>query len=526
MINLRIPVNVVTGFLSSGKTTLINELLDKHIQKTTRLLLIQFESGEEDFNGNEYVCEVLNFSKKDLESNPKYISEQISVCIGELSIDEVWVEWDGMAAFSELESLFLEGGLYDMCRIKEVVHMADAATLSALLGKTGSALPEQISNCDFAVLRNAGSDADAKKAGRLMRGINPGLRIYSVEQIGVIARALRRRNARPVETLCLCVICFIALCLTAASIFKLESTPFNTLINVFLGIILQAVPFLLIGVLISSAIQIFVSSEAIERRFPRNLGLGMLTAILMGFCLPVCDCASVPIFRSLVKKGVPVPVAVTFLTAAPVINPVVMLSTYYAFNGSLRIVAVRVGLGIAVSLLVGLFFSGWPSKNAILSYGFDGVMCRCGCYTGIAEAKEIKDRLKLFFNHAEAEFFNVGKYLILGAFVSSLLQTVGLKALFLQTTSGYALAVLLMMALAFLLSLCSSSDAVIARSFSSIFPSGAIMGFLVFGPMMDIKNLIMLSGGFSRKFVLKLVIAVFAICYLIVIAFARPLLGV
>ena len=95
-----------------------------------------------------------------------------------------------------------------------------------------------------------------------------------------------------------------------------------------------------------------------------------------------------------------------------------------------------------------------------------------------------------------------------------------------QTASGYALAIFFMMALAFFLSLCSSSDAIIARSFSSIVPYGAVMGFLVFGPMMDIKNLIMLSGGFSKKFVLKLSIATFVICYLVVVAFAQPLLGV
>jgi len=204
----------------------------------------------------------------------------------------------------------------------------------------------------------------------------------------------------------------------------------------------------------------------------------------------------------------------------------VMLSTYYAFNGSLRVVAVRVGLGILAALLIGLFFSFRPAASGVLSTGYDGVMCSCGCFTGINETIGFKDKLKLYARHAEAEFFSVGKYLMIGAFVSSLFQAIGTKTLFLQTTPGYALAILLMMVLAFLLSLCSSSDAVIARSFSTVFPAGAIMGFLVFGPMMDIKNLIMLSSGFSRKFVLELLLAVFVICYLVVFAFARPLLGV
>lgn len=524
--DLRIPVYVVTGFLGSGKTTLINKLLDKRPPETTRLLLVQFEVGEEEFGGNEYVCQVLTFTKRELETSPKDISERIAICVDELSIDEIWVEWNGMAAFSELQSIFLAKALICKCKIEKVIHIADADTLDALLGKTGAALPEQISAADMVVLRCSGSGAQRKNAARLVHSLNRGVKIADAEESSRILKTLARRDLSSVSILCLSIVYALALVWFYSRYMNISFISLNTLVNVFLGIILQAVPFLLIGVLISSAIQIFVSSEAIERRFPKKLGLGMLTAILMGFCLPVCDCASVPIFKSLVKKGIPVPVAVTFLTAAPVINPVVMLSTYYAFNGSLRVVAVRVGLGILAALLIGLFFSAWPSKNELLSGGFDGAMCSCGCYTGINEAKGLKDKLRLYTRHAEMEFFNVGKYLMIGAFISALFQTIGTKTLFLQTTSGYAFSLLLMMVLAFLLSLCSSSDAVIARSFSSIFPTGAVMGFLVFGPMMDIKNLLMLSGGFSKKFVLKLLLAVFLICYLVVIAFARPLLGV
>ncbi|PKM71838.1 MAG: permease [Firmicutes bacterium HGW-Firmicutes-16] len=523
---MRVPVYVVTGFLGSGKTTLINKLLDKRPLETTRLLLVQFEAGEKDFDGNEYVCQVLSFSKKELDANPKDISKKIARCADELSIDEIWVEWNGMAVFSELQSIFLERLLRHKCKIEKVVHIADTDTLDTLLGKTGAALPEQISVADLVVLRHV-SGAQVKNAVRLVNSLNRGVKIADAEESSLIIKTLAHRDLSPVSTLCLSIVYALALVWFCSRYVDFSFISLNTLVNVFLGIILQAVPFLLLGVLISSAIQIFVSSRTIERRFPKKLGLGMLTAILMGFCLPVCDCASVPIFRSLVKKGIPVPVAVTFLTAAPVINPVVMLSTYYAFNGSLRVVAVRVGLGIMAALFIGLFFSAWPSKNELLSSGgFDGAMCSCGCYTGLSEANGLKDKLRLYARHAETEFFSVGKFLLIGAFISALFQTIGTKTLFLQTTSGYALSLLLMMVLAFLLSLCSSSDAVIARSFSSVFPTGAVMGFLVFGPMMDIKNLLMLSGGFSKKFVLKLLLAVFLICYLVVIAFARPFLGV
>jgi uncharacterized membrane protein YraQ (UPF0718 family) len=120
----------------------------------------------------------------------------------------------------------------------------------------------------------------------------------------------------------------------------------------------------------------------------------------------------------------------------------------------------------------------------------------------------------------------VGKYLVIGAFVSALFQTIGTRNLSLTDGAGYALSVFVMMVMAFLLSLCSSSDAVVARSFSADFSVGASMGFLVFGPMMDIKNVLMLLSGFSGRFVRRLAVTTFIVCYVVVFLLARPLLGV
>jgi len=126
----------------------------------------------------------------------------------------------------------------------------------------------------------------------------------------------------------------------------------------------------------------------------------------------------------------------------------------------------------------------------------------------------------LFIRHSQAEFFSVGKYLVIGAFISSLFQTMG-RGIFTTAQSGADLAVsiIIMMVMAFVLSLCSSSDAVVARSFASQFPPGAIMGFLVFGPMMDIKNVMMLSSGFSKRFIGKLLLTAFMVCFALVFLF-------
>ena len=127
-------------------------------------------------------------------------------------------------------------------------------------------------------------------------------------------------------------------------------------ISIFLGVFLQAAPFLAVGVLLSSLIQVYLKPDWIQRRFPRKILAGQLFAVLAGFCLPVCDCASIPVFKGLVKKGVPMPAAVTFMLVSPVINPVVILSTWYAFNGNYKIIAARCGLGILCAALCGLTY--------------------------------------------------------------------------------------------------------------------------------------------------------------------------
>ena len=314
------------------------------------------------------------------------------------------------------------------------------------------------------------------------------------------------------------------------------------MILAFLGIILQAFPFLITRVLLSSLIQLFVSKQFIERHFPKNIPLGILFSLMGGFCLPVCDCVSIPVFRSLVKKGIPLTSAVIFMTAAPVINPVVILSTYYAFNGNMRIVAVRILLGIFCSVCIGLSFLIREPKEVLLAgEHFGGVNgCSCGCAHSDEHTHEAccscaadeehtpvlgktntggkpQNRFVHFLEHARVEFFSVGTYLIVGAAISAVFQVVGGKLPFSTSFSGKAVSLFVMMAFAFLFSLCSSSDAVVARTFMPRFSIGAVLGFLVFGPMMDIKNILMLSGGFTKKVSFRLLISSFIVCYAVLL---------
>jgi uncharacterized membrane protein YraQ (UPF0718 family) len=188
----------------------------------------------------------------------------------------------------------------------------------------------------------------------------------------------------------------------------------------------------------------------------------------------------------------------------------------------MRMVIARICLGVVSAVLIGLAFALRPPKGAILAGGaLAGFLCGCGCYEDAEGVKGFRGKLDLFLRHAQAEFFDVGKYLVIGVFVSAVFQAIGAGTLAsAQSGAGLALSVAVMMLMGFALSLCSSSDAVVARSFANSFPQGALLGFLVFGPMMDVKNVLMLSSCFSKRFVTRLAVSAFAICFAVVFLFS------
>lgn len=502
----RLPLYVVAGFLGAGKTTLLNHLLAPRLKRGRFILCIQFESGSAKPTcpaGVKGKLRVLTIPPRALETHHRKTEQLLYHTISDGLYDEVWVEWNGLQPLSTLLSFFPKTMLQDtgtpgdLCVLRRILFVAQGAGLAELLAQTGGLLTEQLLNADVVVLRGVQNRAALSGLRAAIHSANPGAQVVRNRRSEIV-RALEKPQLPPL--LLLALACGAALCLR-----QLLGTELNTTITVFLGIMLQAVPFLLIGVLLSSAIQLFLSQQFIERFFPKNRISGTLFAILAGAALPVCDCASIPIFRSLLRKGIPVSTAVTFMLVTPVINPVVLFSTYVAFTGNWRVVACRAGLGIVCAVLVGLTFCRTPVSAAGSGLALSGALLG-------------------YLRHTQTEFFTVGKYLTAGAFVSAIMQSLT-KKLPLTNSSGLLLPLLSMMALAFLLSLCSSSDAVVGRSFSTQLPMGAVMAFLVFGPMIDIKNVIMLSGSLPKKFILRLAVTVFVIDAAVVYAAFRLGLG-
>jgi uncharacterized protein len=280
--------------------------------------------------------------------------------------------------------------------------------------------------------------------------------------------------------------------------------------TVFISILIEALPFVLIGVLIAGVIQMFVTEEMVARIMPKNKFLAVLFAAFLGAVFPACECGIVPITRRLIAKGVPVFAAIPFMLTGPIINPVVLFSTYVAFGNQWDVMIYRGGLAMIVAVLVG-FFLAIQFKNAKVLKNEIGVLSRNQGSIETAAAISATPSLSFFnklkgtFVHAVEEFFSVGKYLVIGALIAAGMQTYVKTSTLLAIGQGEVSSSLVMMGLAFVLSLCSEADAFIASSFQSTFTIGSIVAFLVYGPMLDIKNVLMMLAAFKKKLVLSLI---------------------
>jgi uncharacterized protein len=279
---------------------------------------------------------------------------------------------------------------------------------------------------------------------------------------------------------------------------------FFQLNTIFLSMIMEAIPFVLVGVLISGLIQSFITERWIARIMPKNRFLASLFGCSVGILFPSCECGIVPITHRLLNKGVPLNAGIAFMLTGPIINPIVLFSTYIAFGNDWRVVAIRAGMAfvvaLAVSMSVALLFPVLPLR--VIEHQ---VAAASELPILVSGRPPMMSRLGSVLTHAVDEFFSVGKYVVLGAFIAASMQTFIPTSYLLHLGSNPVMSSLVMIALAFTMSLCSEADAFIASSFRSTFSMGSLSAFLVFGPMIDIKNTLMLVGAFRGKFVIVLI---------------------
>lgn len=288
------------------------------------------------------------------------------------------------------------------------------------------------------------------------------------------------------------------------------SSHLRNFTTVFLSLFIEGLPFILFGTLLSSFVHVYVQKEGLWRFLPKQPLLAIPFAACFGFILPICECGIVPVVRRLVQKGLPSCIAFTFLLAAPIVNPITIASTYMAFGDSWEMVWLRTGLGTAIAMVMGgLFYLFFGDKPVLIeeTVAKQEASCCDGSHQHgeIVKAKhthEKESRMMHALSHSVFEFIDMGKFFCLGALIAAGFQTFVGVAVIKEFAEVEGIAVLLMMALAFCLSICSSADAFLAASFRSILGQGALMSFLVYGPMVDMKNVLMMAGGFKRSVVL------------------------
>lgn len=284
----------------------------------------------------------------------------------------------------------------------------------------------------------------------------------------------------------------------------------------FISIILEAFPFILLGVLFSALLQVFVTDELIRKYTPRNPIAGVLFGGLLGILFPLCECGMIPVIRRLIRKGMPAYIGIVYLLAGPVVNPIVYTSTYTAFRTEPSMVYWRMGLAFAVAVIIGLLLYAFMKRSPLREpsaalHGSASSLAAGQAFRASegggrpVKAQGIRSRMASTLSHASDEFFEMGKYLIFGALLTALIQTAIDRSTLASFAEQPMLAYPFMMIFAYLLSICSTSDAFIASSFSGIFQQGPLLAFLVFGPMVDFKNTLMMLSTFRVKFVLTLI---------------------
>jgi hypothetical protein len=321
----------------------------------------------------------------------------------------------------------------------------------------------------------------------------------------------------------------------------------NTAFTLFLSLLVEAMPFLLLGVLFSGLLLLFIDERQLIAKLPKNPLLGALVGSMVGLLFPVCECGNVPVARRLLMQGVPAPVAIGFLLAAPTINPIVIWATWTAFRDQPEIVVLRVVFSLAIATIIGWVFSAQvdlrpivqpalgaglkptTSKSELKQWSEQNVtqtpeLLKSGTYwlgqksqpmrmdatvlqatlAATSPSKPLSNRLQLLLDNTVQELRELGAVLVLGSAIAAIIQVAIPREVILSLGAGPITSILAMMLLAGLVSICSTVDSFFALSFASTFTSGSLLAFLVFGPMIDIKGVGLMLSIFKPRAVFYL----------------------
>jgi uncharacterized protein len=324
------------------------------------------------------------------------------------------------------------------------------------------------------------------------------------------------RTRRPAITSLevLCGLLVLAMLFQGELAALLDVPALRTGSTIFVAVCVQAMPFLVLGVLVSGLIAAFVPPSALRRALPGNPTAAVPVAGVAGLALPGCECASVPVARRLIQQGVLPAAAFTFLLAAPAVNPVVLVATAVAFPAEPRMVLARFLASLLTACAMGWLWARlgraeWLAERALR---------RIECHSSGGS------RWAVFTESARRDLVEAGGFLVLGGLASAVFNVL-VPAAWMEGLGGQLLlGVLVMAVLAVVLALCSEADAFVVASMPGL-PLTAKLVFLVVGPAVDIKLIALQSGAFGRRFAARFAPATFLVAIASACGVGTVLLG-
>nr|WP_237583254.1 permease [Clavibacter michiganensis] len=265
------------------------------------------------------------------------------------------------------------------------------------------------------------------------------------------------------------------------------------LVTLSVSVIVESLPFVILGIVLSIVVQVWVPPGVIERRLPRNPFARRACISFLGMALPVCECGNVPLARGLVVRGFTVPESITFLLAAPILNPITIITTHAAFGWDGWILVARLVGGFLIANVVGWLFSLHPDPDRLLT---DEFRAECALPDPHAHGgARVRKSISLFGREATT----IMPALVIGSLLAGLIQVAVPREVLVTLGGSPILSVLALMLLAFVVSVCSNVDAFFVLSFGSVFLPGGIVAFLVFGPVIDVKMLALMRTTYSTR---------------------------
>ena len=269
-----------------------------------------------------------------------------------------------------------------------------------------------------------------------------------------------------------------------------------------ISVIIESLPFVVLGILLSIVVQVWIPNRVFVRLLPRSPIPRRITISLLGVLLPVCECGNIPLARGLIVKGLSVSESMTFLLAAPIVNPITILTTAQAFGWDSPILLARVVGGFLIANAVGWVFSRHPHQQALLT---DRFAAECAVPAGHNHGgTRVSQSVDLFMRETSTML----PALFIGSMVAGAVQVAVPRELLVTLGSNPVWSIVAMMALAFIVSICSNVDAFFVLPFASTFLPGSVVAFLVFGPMIDIKMIALMRTTFRAHTLVQIAVLV------------------